>query len=299
MSNSWRLPTPKFSRQLWSPNFARPASSRWLMLLMCLLSGLLIRADAIVTRHDTGYSNYLASEADYPAVFPLEVQARRKVCVATLIAAQWAITAAHCAYETSLQSTLAQGQAFEVQISGEPNRVTSLLFHPQWPGTADTQLRGEDVDLALLRLERPPSVPALALYRDQQELGQVLKFLGWGYSGIGRTGIRFDDGRLRFARNTVVQADQWLRFRFDDPGVPDSGAVEYEGVPGLGDSGGPALLNVAGQWYLAGVAIGELSPENRRRPGVYGAEFIYERVSRHLQWIDAVISANPDPWPVQ
>ena len=57
-----------------------------MLSLLCLSAAMLLPgAQAIVIRHDTGYSRHAASEAQFPAVFWLEQRSQRKVCVATLI----------------------------------------------------------------------------------------------------------------------------------------------------------------------------------------------------------------------
>ncbi len=249
---------------------------------------------AIVYRHDTGYSGFVARDSDYPAVFPLYTQKNGfKICAATLINRWWAITAAHCAEQTPLASSLHSGDRFEVTIAGQVFQVDRLVLHPSWPVNPGSRFDASQVDLALIRLDSPvDSVDPLSLYEAGDELGQVFTFLGWGYSGTGRTGLSLNDGRLRFARNKVTEALEQLRFVFDAPDGPDSLAVAYEGVPGLGDSGGPALVRHNDTWRIAGVAVGELEQASGGVTGLYGATIVYERVSRHLEWIRQVIAAD-------
>jgi hypothetical protein len=251
-------------------------------------------AHAIVYRHDTGYAGFLARAADYPAVFPLHTQKNGfKICAATLIDKNWAITAAHCAEETPLANAMLLAADYEVNIGGQGFLVDRLVIHPSWPGNAGLRFDVRQVDLALIRLARPVgNVEPLSVYDADDESGQVFTFLGWGHSGTGRTGLTVNDGRLRFARNKVDDAREHLLFTFDNPDGPDSVAVAYEGIPGLGDSGGPALVRRDNKWFVAGVAVGELEKIAGKATGLYGAAVVYERLSRHREWVVRVIESE-------
>lgn len=259
--------------------------------LLCLVGfAVVYPSQAIIIRHDRNYASYRARESDFPAIFYLERQGPRKVCVATLIDRRWAITAAHCAAETGLHEALESGADFIVSIAGRQQRIDQLVIHPQYQPGLPTE-----VDLALLRFERPLDLPSpVSINVDIEESGQVVSLLGWGFFGLGTSGRQYDDGQFRLATNRVEQAGRRLRINFDDPRTPDSGALDLEGMPGLGDSGGPALLLDGDRWLLAGVAVGEIMDEtfSEETQGSYGAVAVYERVSRHLQWIRRTISPS-------
>ncbi len=265
------------------------------IFILALLLATFSSVHAIVIRHDTGYSQYVASESTFPSVFWLEQRSLRKVCVATLIDAQWALTAAHCVEETDLRAHIARAGEYVVQIAGLLTGIDRVEMHPNYAFRYDEAHLNEEVDLALLHLSEPLSSPVpMPLYREQDELDRVATLLGWGYFGLGTTGIQRDDGRFRQAQNRVSAAQGRLRFDFDDPRLPASRAVELEGLPGLGDSGGPALLETSEGWRLAGVAVGEIAPQEAP-PGVqglYGAIGVYERISGHLDWIDSVVAST-------
>ncbi len=103
------------------------------------------------------------------------------------------------------------------------------------------------------------------------------------------------------ARNTIDTTNHRLRFSFDDPRPADSQAIDLEGLPGLGDSGGPALLATELGWQVAGIAIGELQREGEllHRQGMYGAVGVYERLSLHADWIEEIIRADLGVYPGQ
>ncbi len=247
-------------------------------------------SQAIIIRHDKSYASYQVRESDFPAVFFMERQGARKVCVATLIDPGWAITAAHCAFETGLQEALEAGQRFSVSVAGHQQFIEDVVVHPRYqPGSRS------EVDLALLRFDSPVELPApMALNGGFGESGEVVSLLGWGFFGIGTTGRQYNDARFRVAHNRIESADRRLLIRFDDPRAPDSVALDLEGMPSLGDSGGPALLRQGDRWLVAGIAVGEIMGEtfSEETQGSYGALAVYERVSKHLDWIRRTISGN-------
>ena len=244
----------------------------------------------IIIRHDVGQASYNTRSIDYPAIFFLERQGMRKVCVATLIARQWALTAAHCAEETSLGIATARGGTFAVEVAGQSREIDLVVKHPLYQqGAAD------DVDLALIRFKAPlASPPPIALNIAKDELNKIVTIVGWGYFGIGTLGRQYADGRMRYATNQISQSRRYLRYRFDDPREAASASLPTEGMLGLGDSGGPALLTTASGPRLAGVAVGQLLnvDYDEETQGRYGAIAIYERVSSHITWIESVINST-------
>lgn len=245
---------------------------------------------AIIIRHDVAPNRYEISDRDWPAVFFLERQGRRKVCVATVIHPQWAITAAHCLAETSLQSTIANGRRFAVELTGGLRQIDRVSIHPDYDLSSST-----DVDLALLRFHQPSDSPQpIPINMQESELNQVVSILGWGYFGLGTTGRQHNDGSLRLATNRVSDAGRRLRISFDDPRERNNDSLDLEGLPGLGDSGGPALIESSNGFSIAGVTVGEVQGVDfsEETQGKYGSVAVYERLSQHLDWIEAVIGSS-------
>jgi len=260
----------------------------FLLIAVCCLT--LISSQAIIIRHDVGPDRYEIRSSEYPAFFFLERQGNRKVCAATIIHQSWAITAAHCAEETLLGDTLEHGRRFAVEVGGQLREIDLMIVHPDYDQQSTT-----DVDLVLLRFREAADLPLpvpLQLLTD--ELDAVVSILGWGFFGLGTTGRQYDDGVLRLAQNRVTEAGLRLRIAFDDPRDRLSDALEMEGMPGLGDSGGPALIATTNGYRLAGVAVGEVEGADfsEEAQGIYGSIAVYERISRHIQWIETVIGSK-------
>ncbi|MBK51169.1 MAG: hypothetical protein CMQ45_02155 [Gammaproteobacteria bacterium] len=246
----------------------------------------------IIIRHDVSQFVYETRSIDYPAVFFLERQGMGKVCVATLIAQQWAVTAAHCTEETSLGAAAAHG-TFSVEVAGQLREIDSVVIHPRYQqGAVD------DVDLALLRFKVPSASPRpIPLNTVKNELSQVVTIVGWGYFGVGTLGRQYADGRMRHATNRISQSGRYLRTVFDDPRKVPMASLPTEGTLALGDSGGPAFLVTDYGMRLAGVAVGQLTGTDydEETQGCYGAVAIYERVSSHLAWIESVVRSSNEP----
>lgn len=252
-------------------------------LALLVLAGA---AEAIIIRHDVNARRHEVRAAEFPAVFYLEQQGGDRICAATVIHARWAITAAHCVHETSLGRTLETGSEFGARVGGRDRLIDTVVVHPGY----DVNLAAS-TDLALLRFTDTAAAPVIALQTEPTELGQIVTLVGWGFFGWGTTGREFSDGRIRMAVNRITSAGERLQMRFDDPRLPDSDALPMEGTPGLWDSGGPALFGERGDYRLAGVAVGELEGEHfsEETQGRYGAVAVYERIYRHLGWIESVV----------
>jgi hypothetical protein len=264
-----------------------PSSLRSLLVAGAILVPSV--ASGIVIRHDIADAAYLAKESDFPALFGIyRTKAGHKECVATVISARWAATAAHCAREKRLLEAAASGgKGFSVEVAGRTAFIDKVIPHPS-TGT------GRAPDLALLRFASPVShVAPIPLYRGGDEVGRVIAMPGWGGTGNGKTGLGVEDGLFRVAENIVDRAeDGRLRWKFDAPG-PKSRGLTLEGISGPGDSGGPALVRTPQGWALAGVSSAQDTmggPE-----GLYGVEEVFVRISEFTGWIDRHLSATKDP----
>lgn len=261
---------------------------RFVLLLLC--TTFVAPSFAIIIRHDVGPARYEVRESSYPSVFFLEEQGNRKVCAATVIHQQWALTAAHCVEQTLLGNTLANGRDFAVLVGGQDREIDAVNIHPEF----DLE-NAADVDLALLRFKQASTTPrAMPLHLQELAPDSIVTLLGWGYFGLGTTGRQYNDGSLRLARNRITDVDRRFKIRFDDPRDRASQALPLEGVPSLGDSGGPALLENEDGLFLIGITVGEVTVNgfSEETQGEYGAIAIYEIVALQLDWIETVIGSS-------
>ena len=136
---------------------------RFVLPLLC--TTFVAPSSAIIIRHDVGPARYEVRESSYPSVFFLEQQGNRKVCAATVIHQQWALTAAHCVEQTLLGNTLANGRDFAVLVGGQDREIDAVIIHPKF----DIE-NAADVDLALLRFKQASTTPrAMPLHLQELE----------------------------------------------------------------------------------------------------------------------------------
>ena len=164
--------------------------------------------------------------------------------------------------------------------------MADVFIHPDW-----TDMGPHDV--AVVRLgEVVDDIVPLPLYEGSDEQGREAgdgRPRGHGHRRLPRT--RTEDGLRRGATNVIEEADaRYLRFHFDAP----PGGTDLEGIPGSGDSGGPAIVTVDGMDYVAGVS--SLGEPGANGPGTYGANDYFVRVSTHLAWIRSAVAGDEEPY---
>ncbi|KZN59865.1 hypothetical protein N473_02815 [Pseudoalteromonas luteoviolacea CPMOR-1] len=239
---------------------------KYILFLLMLVA---YHANAIITRHDVEDKHYLAAPADFPALATFYIDGAH----GSFIKPNWIITAAHTTFclqpGTKIKTT--QGSA----------TVKRLHVHPQHtPGVSH--------DIALIELAEPVKyVQPAKLYKEQDETGKLIWFIGIGGTGNGITGITVDNyenkGVLRKAQNRVEQAvGPILKFKFDK----GNKALPLEGISGGGDSGGPAYFKQGNSYYVVGLSSRYGGGPSEK----YESLEVYSRVSYFLPWITSIIA---------
>lgn len=228
--------------------------NRSAILAAVLAAGLLAQpCYAILTRADRDDGEYRELATRYPA-------AVRIGGAGVLIAPQWILTAAH-------QAAALRASRAPVRIGGGNYVVGEIIVHPDWKP-------GGEADIALLFLREPvPGIEPVALYRQPDEAGMTARIVGFGETGRigGPAAERSRDGHARAAINTVDRVlARTLGMRIKGP----EDASDLQGALADGDGGAPAIFEVGGRAFVAGIAS---SP---------GSWETYTRVSAFSGWVD-------------
>ena len=267
--------------------------SRILLLALLVAS---FSASAIVIRDDVDDSKYRVPLSEFLPLANLPGEGH-----GVLIAPRWVITAAH--------AVAWQPQIKQITINGIPRDVERLVMHPghkapsqklreqalaTWDWTLFRVLLASSDDIALIELTKTVTdVAPAAINKSDDEFGHVVKIMGKGATGNGVTGYEFSDSHrteLRRAYNKITSADgRWLCYIFDKP----SDALPLEGGSGSGDSGGPILIQTEKDWILAGLTSWSDPQSAIRTPGRYGQISCNVRLSHYSDWIESIISGQP------
>lgn len=214
---------------------------------------------------------------------------------------------------------------FETSSGKQGVTASGFLLHP-----GHDKQGNNDLALVWLSSAAPRSADRYNIYRDNDEIGKVFSFSGYGRTGSGLAGVdasgpsgsetprlkasnQFDaEGAvlksfLGEAMLWTPQAGTQLIADFDNGlidndalgrlmGRHDLGQGLSEGLIASGDSGGPAFINgkVAGiASYTANLNLGSIAPDLDGQPNSsFGELAAWQRVSFYQPWIDQNIRAQ-------
>lgn len=267
--------------------------SRWMGLILLAAAST---SGAIVIRDDVPDLRYRMAQSEFPALADMPGEGH-----GVLIDPQWVLTAAH--------AVTWQPKVDVVVVGGTPRAVQRVVVHPGYKtlpqSLIDAAMKADDSgmitrflassdDIALLQLAEPVRDVAPARIYRGREVGKVIRIMGRGATGNGVHGHaphgpnRTD---LRQGYNRIDSAEgRWIDYTFDAPPA----ALSLEASAGNGDSGGPILIAVGGEWRVAGImswkrVAGSIA---RFHPGKYGQVNVGLRLAHYGAWITQTIAAG-------
>jgi V8-like Glu-specific endopeptidase len=204
------------------------------------------------------------SEARDPGVVALFDSDGRFICSGALISSRIVLTAGHCTMSPPPVEVLFSDT---IRHLGARVRVQKIVVHPEF---VSSDFRHADLALLVLRERaRVPSLTWNAAGLPEDFVDREVRVVGFGLQSQG--GITGEKMTVSIAIDRLVGEREY----------------EYAGATCGGDSGGPQLLDEAGDELLVGVT-------SYARGGC-GGEAGAHRVDVHAGWIQGVLDEEDPP----
>lgn len=190
-------------------------------------------------------------------------------CTGSLISPNTVITARHCGIGAGDSVSFGDN-------SNNPDGTFSVAaaFQPGGGNAGSPLLDGGDVTILTLSSNVPESIATPLRFIDAADdlVGLTAVTVGYGFNGVGSVGHGFSADGFRWGGENVIDAvgspagtngSNIISTDFDDGsnaantiGSSSSTPLEFEATTAPGDSGGPILVDVNGEWVIAGVLSG-------------------------------------------
>jgi len=214
------------------------------------------------------------SAADYPWMGGW-LEGGRQVCGSALITEEWVLSAAHCFFSSTPQTSL--GSLRTTAAGGAEIVAGSRIFrHPSYNPSS------LDYDAAVIQLAAKVSVAnnikpvRIAKPSDGDFAGEMSTVTGWGTTGSGGS----SSSVLREVTYPVI-TNSYCSTMYS--GISSRMLCSYQEGGGRdacqGDSGGPLVVEKNGEWIHVGIVSWGQGCAGNRSPGVYA------RTSELYSWI--------------
>jgi len=244
-----------------------------------------------------------APKGDYPWMVALMTDfyfggGNQQFCGGVLIAPDVVLTAAHCAelVQPFLSTVVVGVQDLDKVGYNDEIYISEVHFHPNYIADAYFPVN----DIAILKLFSPAPFPTIPIFdasaMDQLAVGELMTHMGWGL----RDQYTSSPGILQDVQLPLV--DQMVcdeAYVFGSLGENQFCAGYAGGGKSgcYGDSGGPMVKQINGQWHLTGIVSRGVFEAGCAEPGNYN---IFMKVSNYQEWIYTVINqifinVNQDP----
>ena len=221
-----------------------------------------------------------APTATYPWMVSVKGKDGGHFCGASLIDAQWVLTAAHCVEEESaagIQVTIAEYDQDKADDGEQTLDVSAIYLHQQY---------GDDHDIALLKLskvsDKTPVTLADATFMTNLASGTELTTIGWG---LTRDGDNSSAATVLQQVNVPLYDQAQCKTNYGTLNIAITDNMVCAGLEAggkdscQGDSGGPLFVQSGGSMVQLGVTSFGEACAKAKFPGVY------TRVAAYRDWI--------------
>jgi len=217
----------------------------------------------------------------YGFMASMQTKTGAQQCGASLIAAQWLVTAGHCVTDAETLGVEDPSQ-YQFRIGsvnrtrgGEPAVADRFIRHEGW----DNSLHN---DIALVHLTKPVHARPIASGA-APPTGTKIRELGWGSTCLRHgcdspvTLQQLDTTTAPAAECTLPDFNSTRQLCSDNKGGTVNACY--------GDSGGPAVVAAYGRWLLVGAASHGQSDPCVARAGIFTSVPFYSGwIATHTEW---------------